>query len=607
MLSLPLIPPQDDHSGWLRTSYRPRADSPPPSNPQTAAQNPQQHRQNRQNRQLRDEEKRQQQARSPLALLAADEAAIAQRKAAIRNFGAYWIRPPGVPKTLQAMNEEEQERREQEEIERRERGMLDMQAQQQLAEAQQRGAEAMAEQEDPDAPEERDLDDDIPEAEITGDVTEEDLTGDVTEDHTVEDTFNEDSMMEGSMLQQEQYAELEEAELTGVAQEEEDLGIEEERDLDDDVPDAGSYQHTDTEEEDSSSEEESEVQDSFAQQSARRSARVSAQRQQQQQQQLAMQTPAMGSLQERMRAQVGAADSLPRSPGSVNLSSSILESSFIGSSPMMQRANQGGRGRGAPGRRVTDIGIFSASEVTELCAALHSVKQGTRTFMSTQPPVPTPTYHQHITNFLLITAPRKMYDEKLEHNVSSSSGHSQLANMDSPPPPPYTSEKAVGPTPSLFHTNLKNKPITLTIHCTLHEPISAGPESPSNPLQPMSKDKFTITVYPSTTFDEFKEIVEWNLEKCTGVSRRAISTRVISPRPGFRSLVRSDWEDFKEREVVRQHCSGESVCRVGRTDVVIDRSKVNVGKGINAAEAVEKKSAKGRFILRVVKKVFKLR
>lgn len=212
-----------------------------------------------------------------------------------------------------------------------------MQAQQQLAEAQARAAETMAEQEDPDAPEERDLDDEIPEAEVTD--------GDVT--------FNEDSMMEGSMLEQqeqEQYAELEEAELTGAARDEEDLGIE--RDLDDDVPEAGSYQHTDTEEEDSSSDvDSSEVQDSFAQQSARRSTRSSA-RQQQQQQMSAVQTPAlsMGSLQERMRAQVGAADSLPRSPGSLNLSSSVLESSFVGSSPMMQRGNQGGRGRGTRGR-----------------------------------------------------------------------------------------------------------------------------------------------------------------------------------------------------------------------------------------------------------------
>jgi hypothetical protein len=264
-----------------------------------------------------------------------------------------------VPKTLQAMTEEELERREQEEIERRERGMLDMQAQQQLAEAQQQGAQAMAEQEDPEAPEERDLDDDIPEAEITDDITG-DITGDITDDITVEDTFNEDSMMEGSMLeQQEHYAELEEAELTGAAQEEEDLGIEdddlgmdEERDLDDDVPDAGSYQHTDTEEEDSSSEEEmSEVQDSFAQPSARRSARVSAQRQQQQLHSSTAQTPAVGSLQERLRAQVGGSDSLPRSPGSINLSSSLLESSFIGSSPMMQRATQTGRARGGAARR----------------------------------------------------------------------------------------------------------------------------------------------------------------------------------------------------------------------------------------------------------------
>jgi hypothetical protein len=92
------------------------------------------------------------------------------------------------------------------------------------------------------------------------------------------------------------------------------LDLDQDVDLDDGVPDAESYQHTDTEEEDSSSsssseDESSEAQNSFAQQSARRSARVSAQRQQQQQLQFSTQTPAMGSLQERMRAQVGAADS----------------------------------------------------------------------------------------------------------------------------------------------------------------------------------------------------------------------------------------------------------------------------------------------------------
>ena len=54
--------------------------------------------------------------------------------------------------------------------------------------------------------------------------------------------------MEGSHVSgnDEHYAVMEEAELTGAARDEEDLGIEHERDLDDSVPEAGSYQHTDT-------------------------------------------------------------------------------------------------------------------------------------------------------------------------------------------------------------------------------------------------------------------------------------------------------------------------------------------------------------------------
>ncbi|KAI7645456.1 asparaginase-domain-containing protein [Hortaea werneckii] len=70
---------------------------------------------------------------------------------------------------------------------------------------------------------------------------------------------------------------MEEAELTGAARDEEALGIvhEEERDLDDSIPEAGAYEHTDTELEDSS-ESESELHDSFAAQSARRSVRSNA-------------------------------------------------------------------------------------------------------------------------------------------------------------------------------------------------------------------------------------------------------------------------------------------------------------------------------------------
>lgn len=331
MLSLPLILPQDDQSTWMRTTYRPRSDSPPPA----TGRDPQQtHRL----RQQRDEEKRLYNAKSPLAMLAADEAAIAQRKAAVRNFGSHWIRPPGVPKTLQAMTEEALEREEQAELERQEMGLRDMQAQQQLAEAQQQAAEAaQADVEGGEA--ERNLDDEIPDADAT--------TADVT--------FNEDSIIEGSQIEQgenvdldqneSQFAEMEEAELTGAARDEEDLGLDFERDLDDSVPEAGSYQHTDTEAEDSDSE--SELRDSFAGRSSRRSLRLphgsSVARGQ-------MEPPPMMGLQDRIRAQVASADNLPRSPGSLNLSSSMIDSSMVGGSPLMHRAHAGARG-GAGRRR----------------------------------------------------------------------------------------------------------------------------------------------------------------------------------------------------------------------------------------------------------------
>ncbi|CAK1360915.1 hypothetical protein CB0940_03664 [Cercospora beticola] len=331
MLSLPLIPPQEDHSSFLRATYRPRAESPPPQ----AGHNPQQtHRE----RQRRDEERKLHHARSPLALLAADEKAIETRKHAVRMFGSQWIRPPGVAKTLQAMNEELAERLEQDELERQERGMMDMQAQQQQAELEAEAREHEAAEEAGEVEEERDLDDDIPEAEADA------STADVT--------FNEDSMMEGSQVAQneydeQQYTNLEEAELTGAAQDEEDLGMEMERDLDDSVPEAGSYQHTDTELEESDSD--SELRSSFVGRPPPSSARTSrtpatAER--------SIVEPPMLGLQERMRAQVSAADSLPRSPGSLNLSSSVLDGSMMaGSSPVVQRGNNGGRPRAARGRR----------------------------------------------------------------------------------------------------------------------------------------------------------------------------------------------------------------------------------------------------------------
>ena len=224
------------------------------------------------------------------------------------------------------MTEEAAELAEQEEMMRQERGLRDMQAQQQAEDARfQAIAQAAGEREDAEE-EERNLDDDIPE----GEASAEDVT------------FNEDSMVEGShLVDQEQYA-MEEAELTGAARDEEELGIEHERDLDNSVPEAGSYQHTDTEVEDSTSEEESELQDSFAAQSARRG--------QTQIGVVPMIGPLQGGLQERMRAQAGG-EALPRSPGSLNLSSSLLENSFVGSSPVVQRG--GARNGNARGGRLS--------------------------------------------------------------------------------------------------------------------------------------------------------------------------------------------------------------------------------------------------------------
>ena len=222
------------------------------------------------------------------------------------------------------MKEEEAERAEQDEMERQERNVADMQARQQQAELEEQRAEAEEVVE-----EERDLDDEIPDADAEAS----------TVDASV--TFNEDSMVEGSHLEaeEEQYAVMEEAELTGAAQDEEDLGMEMERDLDDSVPEAGSYQHTDTELEESDSSDSGDIEVMSTRPPPRTSTPASQQRER---------WGAGMGLQERMRAQVSAADSLPRSPGSLNLSSSILDSSMLqGSSPVVQRSNNGGRQRPA--------------------------------------------------------------------------------------------------------------------------------------------------------------------------------------------------------------------------------------------------------------------
>ncbi|KAI4844319.1 hypothetical protein E4T44_06252 [Aureobasidium sp. EXF-8845] len=293
MLSLPLLAPQNEYSFFLSPHLRPHSASDTShtteNTPNAAAQ--QSRRQNTQQTSLP--------TRQSLAQLVADEQAISHRKHNIRRFGAGWIKPPGVAKTLQAETEEKAEREEQEALQRREQMMMDMQAQQEVEENRNRAAaaaaEAEAEQEEGEGEEERDLDEEIPDAEGDEEEEDEDEDEDITDSDEEEEgqdeeemqselrsdvlqsqmqyseipiaediTFNEESMFADTSIaaldeesrEQERYRHLQEAELTGVAQDEFDLGIE--RDLDDSVPEAGSYQHTDSELEDSDEEEEEE-------------------------------------------------------------------------------------------------------------------------------------------------------------------------------------------------------------------------------------------------------------------------------------------------------------------------------------------------------------
>ena len=155
---------------------------------------------------------------------------IRKRKRTIARTGATYLRPPGIPKTLQAMIDEAAERAEQEVAQRRELAL----AQEQAA-AEEESHRLAAEMEDAEAEGmeveravprrigaapgmERDLDDDVPDAPMDDDEDEYESDDD-EDDEGMEDDDDEDGI---------------------------------EQDLDDSIPEAGSYQHTDTEVEDTS-------------------------------------------------------------------------------------------------------------------------------------------------------------------------------------------------------------------------------------------------------------------------------------------------------------------------------------------------------------------
>jgi hypothetical protein len=184
-------------------------------------------------------------AQTLLAELRADEHIIELRKFNLMRFGAGWLRPPGVTKTLQSKLEEAQEQLEQIETQRRD---AELRAQEEAA--QQVGGTGMQDVEGGGLPdqEERDLDANVPDADLSAPSSDDDIG------YITNVTFNEASLLQGSPSGVRQTTlEMEEAELDGRLQDERDLGVE--GDLDDNVPEAGSYEHTDTELEDDSSDD----------------------------------------------------------------------------------------------------------------------------------------------------------------------------------------------------------------------------------------------------------------------------------------------------------------------------------------------------------------
>jgi hypothetical protein len=233
-----------------------------------------------------------------------DEEYMERRKLNIQNYGNSWLKPPGVPKTLYQQREEKREMEEHQEALRRDA------LAQELAEAEAEGVDELLQGEgmDGDMEEVRDLDDDVPEAETTAldvDDSDDEVENEVEEvqrneqgayrpivtvarslinnsraaaaarlparlpDDVYRETlargedagaagFGEDG---GSTIDEEDQSQmLQEEDLVHEGGEDmHDLDMDMDADLDADIPEAetGGYEHTDTEEELSSSDDES--------------------------------------------------------------------------------------------------------------------------------------------------------------------------------------------------------------------------------------------------------------------------------------------------------------------------------------------------------------
>lgn len=213
-----------------------------------------------------------------------DEEYIERRKQNIQNYGNSWIKPPGIPKSLFQLREEKREMEEHQEALRRE------QLSQELADAEASAADGLLQGEgaDGEMEEGRDLDDDVPEADTTaltfdgGDETDEDDENENdTEDvprgvlaSRMPDDVYREALIRGEGSGEGQFGDEGDSTIDGedgsqMLQEEDlvhegdqfqpDEDMDMDADLDAEIPEADEgYEHTDTEDELSSSEEDDE-------------------------------------------------------------------------------------------------------------------------------------------------------------------------------------------------------------------------------------------------------------------------------------------------------------------------------------------------------------
>ncbi|KAB5585941.1 Apc15p protein-domain-containing protein [Coniochaeta sp. 2T2.1] len=382
--ALPDLTPRDSHILWYTSLRNPQLnashhDQPDinPSQPQAATNNGS----NQQNRPGGRQPGMVPLERTPQGRLRADEAYMARRLTNISNFGATWLKPPGVPKSLYQMREERREAEEHAEAVRREQLAAEL-AEAEAAQAAQVAGE-MGEMMDEGGDGEGngmgevDLDDEIPDADASGmggfgqyeDSSEDEEEEDEDDVDRGENEDDEDGMAgpnaQQRRVQQRELASREDRlrelmarggddadggdiyaiadeepddETQGEILEEEDLVHEHDQhlqydvepgedldmdaNLDDDVPEAeslGGYEHTDSDAELSSSEDESGISQNVSFGAGGRGGRM---------------LPPQG------RATTGYRRSLASNATRQSLDiSSILDSSTMGSSPQVRRRN----------------------------------------------------------------------------------------------------------------------------------------------------------------------------------------------------------------------------------------------------------------------------